>query len=319
MARRVSILGFVLILPCAALLTAQQTQKAQTQSSGSQPVASAQPAQPTSSVYNRMRKLPAEGQQQTTQAQQFPGAAGHFPPDQQAPAAAGQRPPLTIPQPTLSGQPASPQSSQTQAPQTQGGQQNASQSQPAQTLTGPAQQPANPPRISYVGGLLTIAAENSSLTDILTTVQRLTHAQLEGTQPRSERVFGQFGPGTPRDVLNSLLSGSRYDFILVGAIDDPGGVDRIMLSPRANSASGNTTGNQTAVRQNIPTSSQDTDDDNEGIAQVPEPQQAPVPQQQPPHVPPGQQQVKTPEQLLEELQRLRQQQQQQPQQTNPPR
>jgi hypothetical protein len=324
-ARRISDIGFVFILILtllsSTLLNAQQTQKQQTQSSGSQAASSGQrsAARGPSSSYNRMGKSPADPRQQTTQAQQFPGAAGQFPPDQRAPAVAGQRPPITSPQtnlPAPQGSP-QPQANQAQAPLTQPAQQNPAQPAP-QTPTGPAQQPANPPRISYVGGLLTIAAENSSLRDILKAVQGLTHAELEGTQPSSERVFGQFGPGTPRDVLNSLLNGSHYDFILVGAVDDPGGVDRIMLSPRANSP-GNGPANQTAARQNNPAPNQEVDEDNDGVAQVPEPQ-PPQPQQQPPmHAPPGQQQVKTPEQLLEELQRLRQQQQQQQQQPNGPR
>ncbi|PYX96729.1 MAG: hypothetical protein DMG63_16400 [Acidobacteria bacterium] len=115
-----------------------------------------------------------------------------------------------------------------------------------QQPSGAEQQPPNPPRVSLMGGLLTVAAENSTLADILKAIETVTHASLEGTQPDAERVFGQFGPGAPRQVLSSILSGSHYDFILVGAVDDPGSVERIMLSPhgtapvvRGNSSSNN--------------------------------------------------------------------------------
>ena len=176
-----------------------------------------------------------------------------------------------------------------------------------------------------MGGQLTIAAENSSLSDIISVIQRITGARLEGVRPDSERVFGQFGPGPPRDVLNALFTGSRYDFILVSDIDNPDRLQKIMLSPHGPAAGSSVAANQPASRPY----SEDEEDSNEGVvppqpvAEQPSlmPNQANVPseQSQPPQ--PGQQQqqqVKTPEQLLQELQRLRQQQQQQQQpQTNP--
>ena len=186
-----------------------------------------------------------------------------------------------------------------------------------QQPSGAEQQPPNPPRVSLMGGLLTVAAENSTLADILKAIETVTHASLEGTQPDAERVFGQFGPGAPRQVLSSILSGSHYDFILVGAVDDPGSVERIMLSPHGTAPVVRGGPNQVMARQN-PTASQDEEDNDvagqsEIQQQPPPPPPAPSEQVQSPS---GQQQpqVKTPEQLLQELQRLRQQQQQQQQQ-----
>lgn len=269
-----------------------------------------------------MRRIPpsqgqqatTQAQQQTTQAQQFPSPAQQFPPDQAVPVTPGQRPPVRFPHPTLPVQQATPQP-QTTSPQAQQ-QPTAPQTAPQQPQepAGAELQPANPPRVSFVGGLLTVVAENSTLADILKAVETVTHASLEGTHPDAERVFGQFGPGAPRPVLNSILSGSRYDFILVGGIDDPGGVERIMLSPHGTAPAVRNSANQTMARQNAPTPNSE-DDDNEVVAQPEIQQQAPpVPSEQ--VQPPVQQQpqVKTPEQLLQELQRLRQIQQQQPQQ-----
>jgi hypothetical protein len=170
--------------------------------------------------------------------------------------------------------------------------------------------------------MLTVAAENSTLADVLKAVGTVTHASLEGTQPDAERVFGQFGPAAPRQVLNSILNGSHYDFILVGAVDDQGSVDRIMLSPHGTAPAVRGNASQMAARQNIPNPNPDEDDtDNSEAAVQPEIQQTPPPpvpseQVQPP-APQQQQQVKTPEQLLQELQRLRQQQQQQAPGNNP--
>lgn len=164
-----------------------------------------------------------------------------------------------------------------------------------------------------MGGLLTVAAENSTLADILKAIETVTHASLEGTQPDAERVFGQFGPGAPRQVLNSILNGTHYDFILVGAVDDPGSVERIMLSSKGTAPAIRGSAGQMAARQNMPTPNSDEEQDNDlaGQPEIQQPPPPPVPSEQVQPPAQQQQQVKTPEQLLQELQRLRQQQQQQ--------
>ena len=314
MAKSVFITAFSLLLLSTTILSSQQTQSSAPQTG--------QPAQPSSSVYGRMRRIPSsQTQQPTTQAQQFPSPGRQFPPDQTAPAAPGQRPPITFPHPAAPSQviphPQTP-SPTVQQQQTAIGPQAGSQATTPAAPAGAEQQPPNPPRVSYIGGLLTVAAENSTLSDILKAVGNVTHASLEGT-PSAERVFGQFGPGAPRQVLNSLLSGTKYDFILVGAVDDPGSVERIMLSPKGTTpAIGGNVGQM--ARQNVPTPNRDEEEQDNDLAGQPEIQQPPPPvpseQVQPP-VPQQQQQVKTPEQLLQELQRLRQQQQQQQPQQQP--
>ena len=311
MSKSVSITAFSLLLLSSALLSGQQTQSTAPQTG--------QTAQPSSSVYGRMRRVPpSQGQQPTTQAQQFPSPAQQFPPDQSAPASPGQRQPIRFPHPpppseqvTAQPQASTPAVQQQQATPVQQPSPQTVAPQP-QVPSGAEQQPPNPPRVSYMGGLLTVAAENATLADILKAVGNVTHATLEGTQPEAERVFGQFGPGAPRQVLNSILSGTRYDFILVGGVDDPGSVERIMLSPHGAAPAVRGNAGQMAARQNVPTPNPD-DDDNDVAEQPVIQQQAPPPVPSEQVQPPGQQQqqVKTPEQLLQELQRLRQQQQQQ--------
>ncbi len=292
-----------------------------------------QPAQPTSSVYNRVRRIPPQnGSPQNgpaQQAQQFPNPAQQFPPEQRVGPAPGQVPnfsrqpgsqPINQPQngpvypnavPNANGQ-AAPQQPSAAA----GGQQ-------AQQPYGLALQPANPPSISYTNGQLSIVANNSSLADIVSGIERATGVRVEGTRPDSERVFGQFGPGSPRDVLNSLFDGSRYDFILVGSLENPADVRTIILSPHGTApAAGVNTANNQPYRPPENNEEQEESEpapvyrggEGQPVQTVPSeqvvPPQAPqAGQQQPP-------QVKTPEQLLQELQRLRQQQQQQQNQQN---
>lgn len=289
-----------------------------------------QPAQPTSSVYNRMRRTPPAqqngAQQPQQQAQQFPNPAQQFPPEQQIGPTPGQVPNFSrrpvAPQPINQPQngPSYPgtapnqsiQPSQQQSAATPGSE------QPQQPY-GLALQPPNPPNITYANGELTIVANNSSLADIVSGIERSTGVRVEGTRPDTERVFGQFGPGVPRDVLNSLFDGSRYDFILVGSLDNPANVRTIILSPHGAGATGASAANAQPYR---PAENTEEQEENEarpvlqGGGEMGQPvQQVPSEQVVPPQPPPPQQQqqqqVKTPEQLLQELQRLRQQQQQQ--------
>jgi len=308
--RRVSIAGFATLLFCTTVVRAGQTQ-----SSDSQQTQPGQPVQPSSSIYNRMRRIPpsqTDQAQPSTQTQQFPSPAQQFPPEQQGPPTPGQRPPMRFPHPTLPEQATTP----AVAPPASQPAKPAPQQEP-QTAYGLALKPANPPRISFAGKELTVTADNSSLADILRGIGRVTGARVEGAQSDSERVFGQFGPGTPREVLNSLLGGSRYDFILVGSMEDPGTVQRVLLSSHgAVPAAGAIAANQPARP-----ASEDEDNDSFVTPQVeqPAPPQPAVSNEQPQvqqQTGQPQQQVKTPEQLLQELQRLRQQQQQQ---TNSPR
>src|ERR1035437_385366 len=86
--------------------------------------------------------------------------------------------------------------------------------QPPPPPLTPEQMPPTPPRVTYQNGLLTIDAKNSTLSQVLRTVQAQTGASLEmPSSAASERVMMQVGPGRPRDVLNTLLNGSKFNYI----------------------------------------------------------------------------------------------------------
>ena len=113
------------------------------------------------------------------------------------------------------------------------------------------QMPPTPPRVTYQNGLLTIDAKNSTLSQVLRTVQVQTGASVEmPSSAANERVTMQVGPGRPRDVVNTLLNGSKFNYIILGMIDNPGGVQKVILTTRQNApATVNTA-------QNTPTSPQ---------------------------------------------------------------
>jgi len=115
------------------------------------------------------------------------------------------------------------------------------------------QLPPSTPRVSYENGLLSIAAQNSTLGEILRDVRQLTGASVElppsGTQ---ERVVTQLGPGAPRDVLATLLNGTAFNYVMLGSTTDPNAVVTIVLTPRPSSGEGQTVANAAPEPQTQP-------------------------------------------------------------------
>ena len=201
----------------------------------------------------------------------------------------------------------------------------------------PMHEAAVPPKVTYVNGSLTIEAKNSTLSDVLKSVEKLTGASFEiSSGDTSERVVGIIGPGPARDVLATLLNGSHFNYVMLSPLGDPSALSRVLLTPRGAALAQNGQPSNPQFQQPYPQQVQispalavqqqnasadesadngDTPDENadgqeQQDAQADPAQGAQVPQ--PPQ--PG---VKTPEQLLQEL---RQQQQQviQQQQNQPP-
>jgi hypothetical protein len=189
---------------------------------------------------------------------------------------------------------AQPQSSTTPARQTTELQQT---SQPLPKI------PASVPRVSFQNGELTVLAQNSSLGEVLNAVRAATGMKIEGSSGSAERVTAKIGPASVRDVLLSLLEGSKYDFAMLGSVTDPQRVERLVLSPRTASSGSISAPQQPAPQTDsdnaMPPQPGDDDDDSEGFAPA-----KPAPTTQAPPNTPAPAQVKTPEQLLEDLRRL---------------
>jgi hypothetical protein len=181
---------------------------------------------------------------------------------------------------------------------------NADAVQPALSLL---QQPAKEARILFTGNSLTIHADNSSLTAILHQFSTTSGMRINGLG-NDERVFGNFGPGTPRDVLADLLNGTAYNLVLLGDLSN-GAPRELILTPATHGGDAHATspppqaGNEEAVPEQ---------ESVEVPQPPPPPDVAPAPVTAP--TTPG---VRTPQQLFEQLQQMRQQQQQQQQQPPP--
>jgi hypothetical protein len=195
---------------------------------------------------------------------------------------------------------------------------------------------AMPPQVTYENNQLTIVAPNSTLADVLRAVRKTTGAEID-VPAAPERVVTHLGPGPARDVLADLLNGSRFNYVLLGAAGNDSALTRVVLVSKTEGA---TTPNQPASpapqpgvgmaqanpglvppQENAPPDANDpamaddnqnvVDDNNNGDQQPP-----PEAAEQQPN--PDQPEVKTPQQMLQEMQQRQMQMQTQQQPGQPP-
>src|SRR5947199_1817540 len=199
-----------------------------------------------------------------------------------------------------------------------------------------------PPQVTYENNQLTIIASNSTLADVLRAVRKTTGADID-VPAAPERVVTHLGPGPARDVLADLLNGSRFNYVLLGAAGNDTALTRVVLVAKTEGA--------TSPSQPVPPAQQPgmgmaqtgpgvqpppgavphdvnapavTDensdnnvvDDNNGVDQQPPPEAAEQPN--PDQSNPDQPQVKTPQQMLQEMQQRQMQMQMQQQPGQPP-
>jgi len=188
----------------------------------------------------------------------------------------------------------------------------------------PSQFPPKHAQVTYANGTLSISADNASLNQILRQIATDTGMKITGGVDE-ERVFGQYGPDNPAQVLAALLDGTSSNMILVHR--DADAPAELILTPRQG---GPTPPNPNAAAF----------DNRSDRPEWSEPREAPPVQgtqpepgssvPAPPPVAPGANPgtpngtnpanssqpdspngVKTPQQIYDQLQRMRQQQQQQ--------
>ena len=177
----------------------------------------------------------------------------------------------------------------------------------------PSQQPPKHAQVTYANNILAISADNSSLNQILRQISSTTGLKITGGVT-DERVFGQYGPASLAQILAELIDGTGSNMLLTHP--DGAASPELILTPRQG---GPTPPNPNAAAF-----------DDHPDPQEPAPQQQATPAEP---VPPGNRTivpitpasqtgaapadgsqpdspngVKTPQQIYEQLQRLRQQQ-----------
>jgi hypothetical protein len=188
--------------------------------------------------------------------------------------------------------------------------------------------PAVAPQVTYEDGMLTIVAPNSTLGDILRSVKKHTSADIDVPPTANERVVTRLGPAPAREVIADLLNGSKFNYILLGSPQDANALTRVVLVAKTgpdnppSPATAQAENSPSAITEPPPTpqpvaegqepeTPDDTPDDNSNVEQNSAETDQPADQ-------PG---VKTPQQLLQEMQQrqlLMQQQQQGGQPGYPP-
>jgi len=182
--------------------------------------------------------------------------------------------------------------------------------------------PAVPPQVSYENNQLTIVAPNSTLADILRAVRKLTGAEIE-IPSAPERVVTNLGPGPARTVVAELLNGSRFNYVLLGSPGDNTALTRIVLVAKTGSQEVQPPGppvNPALSQQQPPNmnnqvqeqaqaqEAEAADDNSDDNADQSEPEQ---PTEEPAAQPQDQNNIKTPQQMLQEMQQRQMQLQQQ--------
>jgi hypothetical protein len=97
----------------------------------------------------------------------------------------------------------------------------------------PATAPTHRADVTYTFGLLTVSASNSSLNQILREIGRITAMKITGGV-NDERVFGIYGPDTPAKVLTALLDGTGSNLLIIQspAVSPAAPPVELVLTPR---------------------------------------------------------------------------------------
>jgi hypothetical protein len=96
---------------------------------------------------------------------------------------------------------------------------------------------AAPPKpaleVAFQDGLLTIHSNKATLSEVLFAVQQRTGAEVSiAAGAEQEKVVAEIGPAPAQQVLTQLLNGSKFNYLLLNAVNDPQRLDRVILTPR---------------------------------------------------------------------------------------
>jgi AMIN domain len=144
---------------------------------------------------------------------------------------------------------------------------------PAAAITPPApavvEKPAPKVEVDYKNGELKIWANRATLAEVLNEVHRRTGAELSmppgaGLDP----IVANLGPAPARDVLASLLNGSKFNFVMVSSDRDPSQLRGIFLTLRGS-------GPDTSISYPAVTASTATDSGMQAVQQYEAPPDQP--------------------------------------------
>jgi hypothetical protein len=162
----------------------------------------------------------------------------------------------------------------------------------AQPVTGEALAAAVPPplpisapapvpnlQVNFQKGELTVHAQKATLAEVLYAIQQRTGAEIAiPAGAEQEQVVADAGPGPAKDVLTALLTGTRFNFIVVGSDQNDGSLKSVILSPKSDLGTAMPAGMQPVTPVN---QEQDVPDVPQEQVQLPPPDTPPPPPMQP--------------------------------------
>jgi hypothetical protein len=140
-----------------------------------------------------------------------------------------------------------------------------------------AQQPAL--QVTFRNGLLGVRANKATLSEVLYAIQQKTGADISiAAGAEQERVVAEIDPAPAPEVLARLLNGSKFNFLILSAANDPQQLDKVILSTRPEM---NFVPSPGGVQRNIapPPSDEPADEEPAYLRNVPN--QGPTPPQDP--------------------------------------
>jgi hypothetical protein len=101
----------------------------------------------------------------------------------------------------------------------------------------PADMSPKPPKVTCRGDQISISADNSTLDAILAAVKGCTGAKIDiPSGAGAIRAFEDLGPGPVREVLDDLLSGTQYNYVIQSSAANPLKVETVLMTMRTNDA-----------------------------------------------------------------------------------
>jgi hypothetical protein len=159
----------------------------------------------------------------------------------------------------------------------------------AQPVSGEALAAAAPPPpvpnllVNFQKGELTVHSQKATLAEVLYAIQQRTGADIPiPAGAEQEQVVADAGPGPAKDVLTALLTGTRFNFIVVGSDQNDGSLRSVILSPKSDLGTAMPAGMQPVTPVN---QGQDVPDVPQEQGQLPPPDSPPPPPMQTNEVP----------------------------------
>jgi hypothetical protein len=140
---------------------------------------------------------------------------------------------------------------QASAQNSEAGEQQDANSQPQPRPLSPERVASKPPQITYEDGQLTIVAENSPLSEVMSALRSTIGADIDlPPSVARQRIWVRLGPGPARKVLRDLLDNTELDYVFQASESDPEGIKSVLLTLRSKTVEQGVPGSRVARAAN---------------------------------------------------------------------